>query len=137
MRHGIFSEAVTRFTKGIPAPLGTPVLVEAVHMLEAQTGARVTSGIVQDYPGVREPITVRVTEAQVNQTLGTQFASEDIANLLENVGFAVNFEGLEATITVPYWRQDIHITEDIIEEVGRLALALLLNFQTAEAVGIK
>ncbi len=121
MRHGIFSEAVTRFTKGIPAPLGTPVLVEAVHMLEAQTGARVTSGIVQDYPGVREPITVRVTEAQVNQTLGTQFASEDIANLLENVGFAVNFEGLEATITVPYWRQDIHITEDIIEEVGRLA----------------
>ncbi len=121
MRHGIFSEAVTRFTKGIPAPLSTPVLVEAVHMLEAQTGAHVTSAAVQDYPGVREPITVHVSEPQVNGVLGTQFASEDIAMLLENVGFQVSFDGLEATVTVPYWRQDIHISEDVIEEVGRLA----------------
>ena len=121
MRHGIFSEAVTRFTKGIPAPLGTPVLVEAVRMLQEHTGARVTSGIVQDYPGTRESITVKVSEPQVNQTLGTQFASEDIAELLRNVGFDVTFEGLEATVTAPYWRQDIHISEDIIEEVGRLA----------------
>lgn len=121
MRHGIFSEAVTRFTKGIPAPLGTPVAVEAVRMLQEHTGAKVSSSIVEDYPGTQETITVKVSEPQVNQTLGTQFASEDIANLLRNVGFEVVFDGLEATVTVPYWRQDIHIPEDIIEEVGRLA----------------
>ena len=121
MRHGIFSEAVTRFTKGIPAPLGTPVLVEAVRMLKEQTGARVSSGIVEDYPGTHNAISVHVSEPQVNQTLGTQFASEDIAELLGNVGFMVSFNGLEATVGVPYWRQDIHIAEDIIEEVGRLA----------------
>lgn len=121
MRHGIFSEAVTRFTKGIPAPLGRPVLTEAVRMLQEYTGGHVTSGVVEDYPAVREPITVTVSEAQVNETLGTQFASEDIAELLRNVGFAVEFDGLQATVTAPYWRQDIHISEDIIEEVGRLA----------------
>ncbi len=121
MRHGVFSEAVTRFTKGIPAPLSTPVLVEAVRMLQEHTGARVTSGIVEDYPGTREPIIVKVSEPQVNKTLGTQFASEDIAELLRNVGFEVTFDGLEATVTVPYWRQDIRISEDLIEEVGRLA----------------
>ncbi len=121
MRHGIFSEAVTRFTKGIPAPLSSPVLVEAVRMLQEYTGGHVTSGVVQDYPGTREAITVSVTEAQVNAILGTQFSAEDIAELLQNVGFNVQFEGLEGTVSVPYWRQDIHITEDIIEEVGRLA----------------
>ncbi len=121
MRHGIFSDAVTRFTKGIPALLSTPVLVQAVQMLQEYTGARATSPVVQDYPVTREPIIVRVSEQQLNATLGTQFTADDIDQLMRNVGFGVEFNELEATVTVPYWRQDIHIAEDIIEEVGRLA----------------
>ena len=120
MRHGIFSEAITRFTKGVPAPLSAPVLAEAVRQLEEYTGATVSSDLVEDYPGAREAITVTVDEMHVNKTLGTHFSAEDISELLENVGFKVVFNGLEATITVPYWREDIHIPEDIIEEVGRL-----------------
>ncbi len=121
MRHGIFSDAVTRFTKGIPAPLSTPVAVEAIRMLAEYTGAHASSSIVEDYPSKPSPIEVRVTEEHINATLGTHFSAEDIAELLQNVGFAVQFNGLEAIVTVPYWRQDIHIPEDIIEEVGRLA----------------
>lgn len=121
MRHGIFSEAVTRFTKGIPAPLGAPVAAEAVRQLGELTGAQVTGGVVDTYPTLRQPIEIIITETQINDTLGTHFAAGDIAALLENVGFKVRFSGLEARITVPYWREDIHIPEDVIEEVGRLA----------------
>lgn len=121
MRHGIFSEAITRFTKGVPAPLAAPVLYEAVRELTEFTGAVLSSGMSQDYPGAREQITVKVTEKHINDTLGTHFSAQDIAELLENVGFAVSFDELEATVAVPYWREDIHIAEDVIEEVGRLA----------------
>jgi phenylalanyl-tRNA synthetase beta chain len=121
MRHGVFSEAVTRFTKGIPAPLATPVINEAVRMLEIQTGVHATSSIVEDYPGSHERHTVHISEAHINATLGTHFSAEDISDLLTNVGFEVAFEGLDAHVTAPYWRQDIHIAEDIIEEIGRLA----------------
>lgn len=121
MRHGIFSEAVTRFTKGIPAPLATPVLNEAVRLLELHAGGKVASTVVEEYPGAHEPLVVTVSEAQINDTLGTHFTAEDIVELLENVGFSVEFAQLEARVMVPYWRQDIHIAEDIIEEVGRLA----------------
>ncbi|MFZ1301977.1 MAG: phenylalanine--tRNA ligase subunit beta [Candidatus Microsaccharimonas sp.] len=121
MRHGIFSEAITRFTKGVPAPLAAPVLAEAVRELNEYTGAVVSSDISQDYPGAREQIIVKVAESHINETLGTHFSAEDIADLLQNVGFGVSFENLEATVTVPYWREDIHIPEDVIEEVGRLA----------------
>lgn len=121
MRHGVFSEAVTRFTKGIPAPLTTPVLTEAVRMLQEYTGARVTSAVVEDYPATPEIIDVKLSVTQVNDTLGTHFSAEDVAELLQNVGFGVLFEELDATVTAPYWRQDIHIAEDIIEEIGRLA----------------
>lgn len=121
MRHGIFSEAITRFTKGVPAPLAAPVLAEAVRRLNKYTGAVLSSTISEDYPGAHEQISVQINEQQVNATLGTHFSAEDIAELLENVGFTVVFNGLNATVTVPYWREDIHIPEDIIEEVGRLA----------------
>ena len=121
MRHGIFSEAITRFTKGVPAPLAGPVLAEAVRQLAEYAGATVSSNVVEDYPGIREQITVRVSEQRVNETLGTHFSANDIVELLQNVGFDVSFDELEATVTVPYWREDIHIPEDIIEEVGRLA----------------
>jgi len=121
MRHGIFSEAITRFTKGVPAPLAGPVLAEAVNQLTEYTGATVSSDIVEAYPGVREQITVKVSERHINETLGTHFSASDIVELLQNVGFGISFDELDATVTVPYWREDIHIAEDIIEEVGRLA----------------
>lgn len=120
MRHGIFSEAVTRFTKGIPAPLSAPVLAEAVRMLTETTGAQVSSSIVEAYPGQSKAISVPITVEAVNNVLGTYFSAEDIKELLQNVGFGVAFNGLDGVVTVPYWRQDIHIPEDVVEEVGRL-----------------
>jgi len=121
MRHGIFSEAITRFTKGLQAPLAAPVLLEIVNQLTELAGARISSGMVEDYPGAQEQITVEVTTQHVNETLGTHFSANDIAELLQNVGFEVTISDLSASIAVPYWRKDIHIPEDIIEEVGRLA----------------
>lgn len=120
MRHGIFSEAITRLTKGLPGALGAPVLVEAAKMMGQLAGAKVASPIGDDYPGKHEPIVVEVSEKQINNTLGTQFSAEDIKDLLENVEFKVEIKDLVATVTVPYWRNDIHIPEDVIEEVGRL-----------------
>lgn len=121
MRHGIFSETITRLTKGIPAPLGAPVLAEAAKMIGQFAGAVVSSSVADAYPGKHEPIVVTLQESLVNDTLGTQFNAADIKELLENVEFDVTVEGTDIAVTVPYWRNDIHIAEDIIEEVGRLS----------------
>jgi len=121
MRHGIFTEAITRLTKGLPGALGAPVLAEAVRMMGEFAGATPISGVADAYPGKHDRIVVEVTEKQINDTLGTQFAAEDIQELLQNVEFEVEFDELTAKVTVPYWRQDIHIPEDVIEEIGRLA----------------
>lgn len=120
MRHGIFSEAITRLTKGLPGALGAPVLAESVKMMSQLAGAKVASLPGDDYPGKHGPVVVEVSEKQINDTLGTQFAAEDIKDLLENVEFKVAIKDLNAKVTVPYWRNDIHIPEDVIEEVGRL-----------------
>lgn len=147
MAHGIFSEAITRFTKGQPAA-GTIVAAETCAKMLAR-GFKVVGG-ADTYPHSQKPIVVKITTDEINGLLGTEYAPELIVQTLANVGFEVEVEGEDGseakvetkaknvidaevgvdekkkainknlTIKSPDWRTDIHIKEDIIEEVGRL-----------------
>ncbi len=120
-RHGIFSEAITRFTKGQPAELTAPVLAGAVDLLRLAAGAELASDVADAYPVKQSTMEVRVAQSTVNETLGSNFGMESITATLANVGFDVDVEAPYTVVAkAPYWRTDIHIPEDIIEEVGRL-----------------
>lgn len=114
MAHGIFSEAITRFTKGQPAAITLPVLAEAVRRLNVQPLA-----VDDEYPGKTPETVVKITTEQVNQLLGTSYDEKTICQTLKNVGFVVK-TGKTLQVTVPAWRTDIHLPEDVIEEIGRL-----------------
>lgn len=121
MRHGIFSEAITRFTKGQPAELTAPVLTQAVKMMKELANARPVTPVVEAYPGRREPENIDVSIDMVNAVLGSKLVTSEVLELLENVEIgAVSDDGVSLRVTPPYWRADIHIPEDVIEEVGRL-----------------
>jgi phenylalanyl-tRNA synthetase beta chain len=122
MRHGIFSEAITRFTKGQPAELVAPVLADAVRMMGELAGAKRVSDIAQDYPGKREiaPIYIGIEE-NINNILGSEFTATQVIDTLNNIEFTLSAQnGNTIAVTPPYWRSDIHIPEDIVEEIGRL-----------------
>ncbi len=121
MRHGIFSEAITRFTKGQPAALTEPVLAEAVGLLSLSAGAKRASGVADAYPGRQDLPQVYAMTEHMNAALGSNFTTHAIVQTLQNVGFAVDVdEAGVIAVTAPYWRADIHISEDLDEEVGRL-----------------
>lgn len=123
MRHGIFSEAITRFTKGQPAELTAPVLKKASELLGEYAGATVASGIFETYPRKSEHEVISLTAKKVNDVLGSDYTLEDMSKTLENVEFDVSStsdHGGTLNVQAPYWRADIHIDEDIIEEIGRL-----------------
>jgi phenylalanyl-tRNA synthetase beta chain len=119
-RHGIFSEAITRFTKGQPAELTAPVLAGAVDLLALSAGATRVSDVADAYPVKQQRPAVTVETNALNAALGSEFTTDDIVKTLENVEFDVTTAGNTVTATAPYWRADIHIAEDLNEEVGRL-----------------
>ncbi|RYF28836.1 MAG: phenylalanine--tRNA ligase subunit beta [Chloroflexi bacterium] len=122
MRHGIFSEAITRFTKGQPAQLTAPVLAAAIRLLQESAGAMRVSDVADTLTDLPAPIQIEVSVDAINSTLGSKFAAADIVDTLQNVEFAVAIrdDGTSVMVTAPFWRSDIHIAEDIIEEIGRL-----------------
>ena len=120
MRHGIFSEAITRFTKGQPAALTAPVLAEAIKFLNLSTGAVRSSDVADSYPGKRQSAPVEVNVQMLNDALGSSYTIEEIASSLEHVECIVERADSVVRVEPPYWRTDINIAEDVIEEVGRL-----------------
>ncbi|MCX6728517.1 MAG: phenylalanine--tRNA ligase subunit beta [Candidatus Saccharibacteria bacterium] len=121
MRHGIFSEAITRFTKGQPADLTAPVLFEASRLMNEWAGAKTVSKVADAYPGKVETPVIHVPQIQINETLGCSLDMLQITDTLINAEFEIDVEApYRVLVKAPYWRADVHIPEDVIEEVGRL-----------------
>lgn len=115
MAHGIFSEAITRFTKGVPSGGTFNVLAEAVREIEGKAVS-----VVDYYPNPQSQPIVEVSVQEINDLLGTDYSKKMIIDTLENVGFEVGSQKGKLKVISKYWRTDIHIKEDVIEEVGRL-----------------
>ena len=127
MVHGLFSDAVTRFNKGQSPYQNDRVILQAAKMI-CQAGAHIASEIEdkssstltfdQAFVG---KVTVEISF--INSRLGGFMTTDDVVNLLGNVGFRIVSLGKNndiLDISVPFWRTDITIAEDIVEEVGRL-----------------
>lgn len=127
MAHGLFTDAVSRFNKGQSPLQNKAVLLRIVDELRRHADGKVASELIDnnhlspevvERGSVHAPITL--TAQFVNDRLGLGLDPAQIAELLTNVEFRVETHGADLTITAPFWRTDIAVPEDVVEEVGRL-----------------
>lgn len=127
MAHGLFTDAVTRFNKGQSPLQNLAVLAKITDEIRRHAGGKVASNVIDSNHlpeatmsrgSVHPP--VQVSGAFINARLGWDLSAADMKTLLENVEFHVDVQDDMLHVTAPFWRTDIEIAEDVVEEIGRL-----------------
>jgi phenylalanyl-tRNA synthetase beta chain len=128
MAHGLFTDAVTRFSKGQSLLQTDRVLAKALELMVAGSEAK-QAGPVIDNKHLDETKTmggtapnqpVNLSAKFINARLGLKLSEKEIIKLLKNVELDAHTALGEICVTPPFWRTDIEIPEDVVEEVGRL-----------------
>jgi phenylalanyl-tRNA synthetase beta chain len=117
---GLSSEASMRFERGISAGLTVPALRHATKLVAELGGGKAAGGIIDNYPGKKESQVIVVTAEKSRRVLGTGTNRDDIVKALTGLGIECQTDGEKVTATVPYWRSDIRLDVDLIEEVARV-----------------
>ena len=116
------SAACMRFERGIRLELILPALKRATQLIVDMSGGQVASGLVDEYFGKLERAPIFLSVSDVKRLLGVEFSLEQIMRTLTSLGFDCKTSGSKSEIwvTAPYWRSDIHLVADLVEEVARI-----------------
>lgn len=122
MTHGLFTDAVTRFNKGQSPLQNDVVLTYGVGMLQKLANAELAGKVIDTASHKSQGFWkgIHTSNDFINARLGLDLTTIQIATLLKNVEISVSTNGKNLIASPPFWRTDLEIPEDIVEEVGRL-----------------
>lgn len=116
-RIGLRTDASGKFEKGLDPNNAQAAIDRACQLMEELGAGEVVGGMVDVYPEKREPVRVKFEPERINDILGTSLTSQEMLSYLERVELA--YDEATGEIVAPTFRQDIHCTADLAEEVAR------------------
>lgn len=114
------TDASSRFEQVVSPQLAAHGMRAAVDLVIELAGGTV-EGFSDVYPVAQERTQVSVATGRANALLGTSFGGADIAAILARLDLAHTENDGSFQVHVPLERLDLVLSEDLIEEIGRIA----------------
>lgn len=115
----LHSEASLRFKRGVDPAIGRLAVDRVAELLVEYAGATICDGVLEAVGRLPVPVTVDVVPERINALLGTSIPTDEMAAMLDRIGFTSEPVGDSLRVAVPSWRPDSAIEADIAEEVAR------------------
>ena len=126
----LHTEASTRFGRGGDPEMAELASRRAAELILQLAGGELLAGVVDVYPGKRDPEKIQLTRAEILRVMGADVADKEIEAILSALGFAPvrigENRGASGSLlaawecTQPSWRAEVEREIDLIEEVARI-----------------
>lgn len=113
------TDASGKYEKDLDPNLCEIAINRACHLVELLGAGTVISDVIDIYKEKVEETTISVFPKWINRFLGMDIKTSEMKNILESLSMKVSGEEM-LDITIPTFRQDICIKEDIAEEIIRI-----------------
>ena len=117
----IQSDSAYRFERGVEAGLQEKAIERATELLISIAGGKAGPLLVQENRAIMPQATsISLSAERLEKVLGFHIQAKDVERILSALGFTFQVAANEWLVTVPLYRPDISLPEDLIEEVVRL-----------------
>ena len=117
------TDASMRYEKCLDPEMTVPAIARFVKLLtDIDDGAEVVSALTDERAFEYDKISLDFDKSFVDRYTGIDIDNDTIVNTLKSLGFGVETNADNFTVTVPSWRatKDVTIKADIIEEITRI-----------------
>jgi len=117
-RLGLRTDAAVRFEKGVPQAFVPQALEQAVSLLVKHASAKAVE-FAENKPLRLDETSILLDPNKTNQLLGFEVKPAEQKRVLTKFGFVVAEKKGLFEVTIPNWRTDVRIWQDLVEEIAR------------------
>jgi phenylalanyl-tRNA synthetase beta chain len=120
-RHGLRTDAASHFEKGMDISGTVNALKRAALLIKQWAGGEFSSDVVDVYPEPREKKQVSLNYGFLKKLSGKDYPPDSVKRIFSALGFTLIKDEPEGLVlAAPYYKPDISLAADLVEEIMRI-----------------